>query len=217
MNTIFEMGRASDVVAGVVIPYLIEYDHTSILDAGCYGGRNLNLFLSCPVFENIYAVDLDSEPFRDLQKSHTNPRITFHTVGPQDPYPVKDCSAALLWRVVHLITNKEERHAHIRKVWDSLAIGGVLCLAVRSGEGITLSSFTPDPHGLGVVGRRNENDPVDRLYYYDRNMFVRDMEEALGIDADIIPELVGTADEVQIDNGVTLTAPLFYAGFRKNG
>lgn len=163
--------KPSHFLVEKIVPTLLKLKKASILDVGCYNGRNLR-YLAIQTAIEAYGVDVPSTKehldeinryvgLMDLRKIAF---ITSYSKPLTQILPVETVDSALLWRIVHLLTEEELKEIIFRTVEIVRNNGVIFISARRKTNNVSLYS-NKETNWHGVTRGKISEDAPERLYF----------------------------------------------------
>jgi cyclopropane fatty-acyl-phospholipid synthase-like methyltransferase len=154
-----------------IIPYLNKIGASSILDVGCYNGRNLK-FLAIQTRLKAYGVDLvgATEQIKEINR-YMNlfdlKKIAFVTDYSKPLAKIigtTNVDAALLWRVIHLLDEKDLKNI-FKRVFEVLQRDGLIFISVRRTSRDVQLYKSNQTSWRGVMRGKITKEAPERLYF----------------------------------------------------
>jgi SAM-dependent methyltransferase len=163
--------KPSDFLTKEIVPLLRRREIDSILDVGCYNGRNLK-YLSIQTTLNAYGVDTPGAKnhvdeinrhmkFMDLKDAAF---VTDYTKPLKEVLPVDSVGAALLWRIVHLLTEDELRTV-LQRTLEMVRYNGLIFISARRRTDDVKLYASKNTIWNGVTKGKVTKEAPERLYF----------------------------------------------------
>ena len=188
MPDIFSMGsEIAPYLNNCIIPEITGgVRQGSLLDVGCWDGRNTLPLARSNLFNKVVGVDVPEfaqERFQRLQKcAEEIPLLEIKAMKPGAgiDLPTESFDVVMAWRVVHNILDRDDRIEFLRRISRFVRYGGYLIVSARKHDETCRyqsQEFSGEGKNKVHISKRFDDD-IYRMYYYNGEQLKGELSEA---------------------------------------